>query len=250
MHVMPDWILIDTGPNTGPYNMALDQELLARAQAGERTPALRFYVWDPPAVSIGRFQKIASSVNMEACKEQGFDIVHRITGGRAVLHRKELTYSVTARSDDPLFPGNVLDTYKVLASGLVAGLRMLGLPAELVSRAGRHSALVEKKPKDPACFSSPSWYEVLVNGKKIAGSAQRRLSGAFLQHGSILIEYDPSLEAKVIPCGAIGHKVTCINRELGREVDVEEVKKAILRGFSKALGIQFKAGVLPAGISM
>ncbi|OGW41599.1 MAG: hypothetical protein A2010_18510 [Nitrospirae bacterium GWD2_57_9] len=235
---MSTWKYIDSGPNTAAYNMALDEELLARAQAGEMMPVLRLYTWDPPAVSIGRFQDRSKAVNEEACKERGFDIVRRITGGRAVLHRKELTYSVIARTDGPLFPPNVLGTYRVIASGLAAGLRGLGLPAEIVTRENRQASLVRKGSKTPACFSSPSWYEVLVNGRKIIGSAQRRLSGAFLQHGSILMDYDPLLEADVIPGGSSAC-ATCIGRELGREAGEGEVISAMLTGFSQSIGIEF-----------
>ncbi len=220
--------------------MAMDEELLARAQAGEAMPVLRFYGWDPPAVSIGRFQDMKTSVNADACRKHGFDIVRRITGGRAVLHYQELTYSITARVDNPLFPSTVLGTYKVIAAGLLAGLQNLGIAAEMVSRGGRHATLVEKKPKDPSCFSSPSWYEIVVNGKKIIGSAQRRMRGAFLQHGSILIDYDPALEAEVIPGGGVCEGITCIKRELARNVPGEEVKKAIRKGFEEALAIKFR----------
>lgn len=233
------WKYIDSGPNIGAYNMAVDEELLARAQAGEVVPVLRFYGWDPPAVSLGRFQHLESAVNADACRRHGFDIVRRITGGRAVLHRQELTYSIAARADNPLFPSTVLGTYKVIATGLLVGLQNLGIPAEMVSRGSRHAALVEKKAKDPACFSSPSWYEILVNGKKIIGSAQRRMRGAFLQHGSILVDYDPALEAEVIPGGCGGDVVTCIKRELGQDVPLDEIKHAIRQGFQSALGIDF-----------
>jgi lipoate-protein ligase A len=236
---MPSWHYIDSGHNIGAYNMAVDEELLARAQAGEAVPVLRFYGWDPPAVSLGRFQHLESAVNAEACRRHGFDIVRRITGGRAVLHHHELTYSIIARADNPLFPSTVLGTYKVIAAGLLAGLRNLGLPAEMVSRGGRHAALVEKKPKDPACFSSPSWYEILVNNRKIVGSAQRRMRSAFLQHGSILIDYDPRLEAEVIPGGCGIDVVTCIKRELRRDVPLDEIKRAFLQGFRSALGADF-----------
>ena len=236
---MPIWNYIDSGPNLGVYNMALDEELLARAQAGEHRPVLRFYAWQPPTVSLGRFQKLDAAVNAEACKRLGFDIVRRITGGRAVLHDKELTYSIIARTDNPLFPGTVLGTYKVIAAGLLAGLRNLGIPAEIVSRGGRHADQVQKNAKDAACFSSPSWYEILVHGRKIIGSAQRRVSGAFLQHGSILMDYDPELEAEVIPGGCTGDVVTCIKRELGREVPLDEVRQAFVQGFREALGIEF-----------
>jgi lipoate-protein ligase A len=233
------WRFIDSGPNIGAYNMAVDEELLARAQAGEKIPVLRFYSWDPSAVSIGRFQKIEEAVNAEACKLRGIDIVRRITGGRAVLHSRELTYSIIARADDPLFPTNVLGTYKVIAAGLLQGLKDLGIPAEMVSRASRNAVLVKKKIKDPACFSSPSWYEIVVNDKKIIGSAQRRLSGAFLQHGSILLEHDTALESEVIPGGASGDVVTTIQKELGGTVTLDEVKRAFVKGFSEALGVEF-----------
>jgi lipoate-protein ligase A len=238
---MPTWKLLDTGANTGACNMALDEELLARAQAGDAMPVLRLYTWAPPAVSLGRFQDMTSAVNAEACRRLGFDIVRRITGGRAVLHKSELTYSIIAKTDDPIFPSSVLGTYKVIAAGLVAGLRNLGLPAEMVTRDGRHAGLVEKRPHDPACFSSPSWYEIVVNNRKIVGSAQRRVAGAFLQHGSILTGYEPVLEADVIHGGCAAETVTCIKRELGREVAPEEVKHAVLKGFSDALGVSFLA---------
>jgi len=236
---MNTWRFIDTGPNSAVRNMSIDEELLARAQAGEKTPVLRFYHWDPPAVSLGRFQKAGEAVNADACKHLGFDIVRRVTGGRAVLHNRELTYSIVARTDAPLFPPDVHGTYKVIAAGLLAGLRNLSIPAELVSRSGRHAALVDKDDRNPACFSSPSWYEIVVHGKKIVGSAQRRLSGAFLQHGSILISYDPTLEAEVIAGSGSGCAVTSISRELGRDISLQDVKEAFRTGFSGALQMEF-----------
>jgi lipoate-protein ligase A len=236
---MPLWRYIDSGKNIGAYNMAVDEELLARAQAGDRVPVLRFYGWDPPAVSLGRFQKIEEAVDSEACRQRGFDIVRRITGGRAVLHRHELTYSVISRIDNPLFPPNVHGTYKVIAEGLLAGLRNLGISGEIVSRTSRHAHLVEAGAKDPACFSSPSWYEIVVNGKKIVGSAQRRLSHAFLQHGSILIDYDPLLEAAVIPGGGTSCGITSIQKELSGSIPPGELKRALQQGFQSQLGIEF-----------
>jgi lipoate-protein ligase A len=236
---MTTWRYIDSGANIGAYNMAIDEELLARAQAGEAMPVLRFYTWRPPAVSLGRFQKIETAVNAEVCKERGIDIVRRITGGRAVLHHRELTYSIISRTDNPLFPPDVRGTYKVITAGLLSGFKNLGIRAEMVSRSNRHAALVKKDIKDPSCFSSPSWYEIIVNGKKIVGSAQRRVTGAFLQHGSILINYDPALEAEVIPGGGTAEAVTCIGQELRRDVTLEEVKQAFKQGFAEALGITF-----------
>jgi lipoate-protein ligase A len=191
-------------------------------------------------VSLGRFQHKERAVNADACRRRGFDIVRRITGGRAVLHCDELTYSVIARIDNDLFPNDVLGTYKVIAAGLLAGLRELGIAAEMVSRSGRHAEMVKSIPREPACFSSPSWYEILVKGRKIIGSAQRRVGGAFLQHGSILIGYDPALEAEVIPGGGMKNAVTCIKTELGGEARPEDVKRAFREGFSRALGMNFQ----------
>jgi len=236
---MNKWNFLDTGDNLGAYNMAVDEELLARAQAGDRVPVLRFYGWNPPAVSLGRFQKIEEAVDIEACRLHGFDIVRRITGGRAVLHRHELTYSVISRTDNPLFPSHVHGTYKVIAEALLAGLRILGISADIVSRTSRHAHLVEKRTKDPACFSSPSWYEIVVNGKKIVGSAQRRLSNAFLQHGSILIDYDPLLEAEVIPGSRTLCGITSIRQERNSNIPLGEIKQAISQGFQSRLKIDF-----------
>lgn len=220
-------------------NMMIDEQLLEAAVQGETIPVLRFYTWAPPAVSLGRFQDEETSVNREACGRLGIDIVRRITGGRAVFHNKELTYSIIARTDNPLFPSSVIGAYKIIAEGLLGGLRNLGVSAEMVSRSGRYASLVRKDVREPACFSSPSWYELLVQGRKIIGSAQRRVGGAFLQHGSILIDYNPPLEAVVIPGGGSRTVVTSIREELGRPVMLDEVKHAFLTGISTALGISY-----------
>jgi lipoate-protein ligase A len=220
--------------------MAIDEQLLTQALLPGAVPVLRFYSWDPPAVSLGRFQRRETAVDAEACRRTGVEIVRRITGGRAVLHNAELTYSIVSPEKNPLFPPDVIGAYKVIAAGLLAGLRNLGIPAELVTRTNRHAGLVKKDTRDPSCFSSPSWYEIVVAGKKIVGSAQRRIPGAFLQHGSILIKHDPAFGAEVIPGGTVSGKVTSIERELGRQVTMGEVKQAFRDGFVDALGITFQ----------
>jgi lipoyl(octanoyl) transferase len=234
---MTSWTLLKTGPGIGAYNMAVDQELLARAQAGETRPILRLYAWDPPAVSLGRFQKIGNAVDVEACKKHGIDIVRRCTGGRAVLHGKELTYSVVARTDNPLFPSSILGTYKVIAACLIAGFRNLGIHAEMAPRGDKQRRPAANQEKDPSCFSSPSWYEIVVNNRKIAGSAQRRLSNAFLQHGSILLDFDPALEAEVIPGTRTTGVVTSMKDELGHTVSFEDAQVAFIRGFAETMRI-------------
>jgi lipoate-protein ligase A len=240
-HAMKVWRFLDSGPAPGARNMALDECLLAEAARGSVPPVLRFYGWAPPAVSLGRFQDEAEAVDPAACARHGIDIVRRITGGRAVLHDRELTYSIVAPVTAGLFPNDVLGTYKVIAGALLAGLRSLGVAAEMVSRPGRPREGQRKDGADAACFASPSWYEIVAHGRKIVGSAQRRVPGAFLQHGSILIEYDPELEAEIIPGGGAADAVTCLRRELGGDVPVTEIKKSILSGFRSALGISLAA---------
>ncbi|HUK99740.1 MAG TPA: lipoate--protein ligase family protein [Nitrospirota bacterium] len=220
--------------------MAVDEGLLVQAQTSWTLPVLRVYEWNPPAVSLGRFQKREIAVNTDHCKRLGIDIVRRITGGRAVLHHRELTYSIVVRSNNPLFPTDILGTYKVIATCLIAGLNNLGISAAMVSRGGAHAMLVKQQLKDSACFSSPSWYEIMVNGRKIIGSAQRRLSRAFLQHGSILMDYDHRLAAEVISGECSADAVTSITRESGISLPVEEVKRAFIRGFAETLNIQFQ----------
>lgn len=237
---MSMWRFIDSGPASAVQNMAVDEGLLREAVTPGALPVLRFYTWSPAAVSLGRFQDKERAVNAEACRQRGFDIVRRITGGRAVFHCDELTYSIIARSDSALFPNDILGTYKVIAAGLLAGLRELGIAAEMVSRSGRHAGMVKSSSQEPACFSSPSWYEILVQGRKIIGSAQRRVGGAFLQHGSILIGYDHALESEVIPGGGMRNAVTCIRTVLGREAGLDEVKTAFREGFVRALGMKFQ----------
>lgn len=236
---MQPWRYLDCGPASGADNMARDERLLHDAARGGTSPVLRVYAWDPPAVSLGRFQDGATAVNREACRRRGIEIVRRITGGRAVLHHRELTYCIVSPSGTALFPDEVIGAYKVIAKGLVTGLRRLGVPAEMVARSGLHAGLVRKNDRDPSCFSSPSWYELVVHGKKIVGSAQRREPGAFLQHGSILIGHDADLEADVFPGGGRGGTATFLERELGRQVSPDEVKEALRRGFMEALGIRF-----------
>ncbi len=236
---MIPWKYLDSGPGRGADNMAEDERLLGEAARGGVPTVLRFYTWAPPAVSLGRFQDAARAVDPAACARFGFDIVRRITGGRAVLHDRELTYSVLSPHHDGLFPNDVLGTYKVIAAGLLAGLRNLGVPAEMAYRPDRSREAAKKERADAACFSSPSWYEITARGRKIVGSAQRRVPGAFLQHGSILIDYDPELAAAVIPGGGASDSVTFLRRELGRNVPIDEIKKAVLQGFRDSLGISF-----------
>ncbi len=176
------WMLVDTGFGTGAFNMAFDEQLTAAVAAGERPTTLRFFQWRPFCISLGRHQRL-DDVNADRCRQEGIDVVYRPTGGRAILHAEELTYSVAFRDD---IEGSVEETYYRISTALALGLQSLGVPAELSGdRPDLKSWYLQ--PSSASCFASSVRHEVQVAGRKIIGSAQKRYSGATLQHGSILI---------------------------------------------------------------
>lgn len=242
------WRLIIDPPADGATNMAVDEAILLSHAAGEVPPTLRLYRWKPPALSLGYFQDAGREVDADACARMGYDVVRRPTGGRAVLHDRELTYSVVI--SQALLPGTVLETYRWLSGGLLGGLELLGVPAEL-SRPGGLS-----EPGSAACFDSPSAYELVVGGKKLIGSAQTRRQDTILQHGAILIGLDaaalfrglrfPSEAVRRRAREAFLRHATCLESVLGRPVEVDEVAAAMSEGFRRGLVIELDAGELTA----
>lgn len=237
---METWRLIDNSPKKAPLNMAIDEAIAEAVKKGLAPPTLRFYSWTSPAVSIGYFQKI-EDIDQEKCLIKNYDIVRRPTGGRAILHDRELTYSVIAPTNNPLLSKNILSTYRTLHKGLMAGLKKLGLMAEMVSRRDK------KRIRSSACFFSPSIYELTVGGKKIVGSAQRRWQKVILQQGSILLDFDIkelfavlSNRNKEALIEKAAQKMTSINKELGKTVEIDSVKKAVIDGFEEVLRIKLQ----------
>jgi lipoyl(octanoyl) transferase len=174
-------------------------------------------------------------INQEYCGNNGIRIVRRITGGKAVLHDKEITYSIII--DNELMPESVIESYKELSKGLLEGLKILGLNAVMNEK-------VEKKEKSPVCFSDPSWYEIVAKGKKIIGSAQKRVNGKILQHGAILIDLNFTTYAncflKPPEVNNLKERITTIKLELGKDIKPTQVKDAIILGFKRTLNIKFK----------
>jgi len=186
------WRLLRDGARDGAENMARDEALLDSAERGS-PPTLRLYAWTRPTLSLGAHQP-GSDADLDACRRLGVDLVRRPTGGGAVLHDAELTYAVAAQVGQGPFPASVIGVYERIAAALVAGLEGLGVSAESARTAG-----AGRSPAD--CFARPSSREILVGGRKLIGSAQVRRRGAFLQHGSILIAFDPLRLASVLPAG-------------------------------------------------
>lgn len=172
-------LIIEDEPRTGAANMAVDESLAESVAAGDSPPTLRFYRWQPAAVSLGRHQSVAD-VDPDKIARQGYDLVRRTTGGRAILHTDELTYSVTAPLAEPRMAGGVMDAYLLISNGLLTGLQALGLAAEKAAGDVRAGPDVSA-----ACFEVPSAYEITAGGRKLMGSAQSRRKGYVLQHGSL-----------------------------------------------------------------
>jgi lipoate-protein ligase A len=248
---MPNWRSLETGFLNAYENMAIDEAIFIGCQKKKSPPTIRIYGWKPPAVSLGYFQKAENAVDLGACKRRGVDVVRRLSGGRAVLHHRELTYSIICREGTPPLGSSVLGSYKTISECLIITLRGLGLDVQWVASREKHSA-TQEKDKTSSCFSSPSWYEITVEGKKICGSAQKRGDGVLLQHGSLLIEYDPELLAEVLVSRKkeeeflteIRTSTTAINRHLSKKIDFNTLKKLVLKSFEEQLQITLNTGQL------
>ena len=175
---MRQWRLIYDKPTSGVRNMAVDAALLHSG-----TPTLRLYGWSPACLSLGYGQR-SSEVDFAAVERYGWQVVRRPTGGRAILHADEVTYSLTLPIDDPLAQGGIIDSYRRISAGLIAGLAVLGLTVDSPQKA--ESAY----GSGPICFETPAHYEITVRGRKLIGSAQVRRKPALLQHGSLPLRGD------------------------------------------------------------
>lgn len=237
--------------------MALDEAMLTAHSEGLAPPTVRFYGWNPPTLSIGYFQK-AAEVDQEAVAGEGIGFVRRPTGGRAVLHDKELTYSIIVAEDYPGIPRQVTEAYRVLSEGLLRGFRALGLQAEMVQLASEEEKEKYASAGSAACFDSPSWYELVVEGRKVAGSAQVRQKGVVLQHGSILLDMDTDQLFRLLRFAnekvaermkaSFVKKAVAINDLLRAqakpEVTLRDVEDAFRREIAAGLGVELEEAPL------
>jgi len=223
------WRVIDTPPAPGAWNMAVD-EALAASVADGGAPVLRFYRWEPACLSLGRNQPARDRYDLDALAAAGIDIVRRPTGGRAVLHRRELTYSVAAPEG---LLGGLREAYTAINRALVVGLRRLGVDARLQSAGGRAPV-----PSLAPCFAEPVEGEVVAGGRKLLGSAQRRLGSVILQHGSLPLHDDQSLVAAFVvsPQPGVDAPPATLDALLGREPAWEELTAALTAGWAEAFG--------------
>lgn len=211
------WRLLDSGAADGATNMAVDHALLDRAAASDEA-VLRIYGWSRPTLSLGMHER--ARISAEALAARGVDVVRRPTGGRALLHHREVTYSVTA----PARGVAIRDAYRAINAILLDALRRLGVQAVEAAPRGRTA-----RPDGAACFAEPNHGELVVQGRKLVGSAQRREDGALLQHGSILLADDQPLIAVLRGASepATGTAAT-LEGVLGRPVAYAEVRDALV----------------------
>lgn len=247
---MKPWRLIITPAASGAWNMAVDEAILERAQAGrsESLPTLRLYAWDPPCLSLGQAQPVAD-VDCARLESRGWDVVRRATGGRAILHTDELTYSVTGSVDEPVLAGGVLESYNRIAQALSLAVKNLGLPVEM-----KEGKANDKTLPNPVCFEVPSTYEITVGAKKLIGSAQARKKDGVLQHGSLPLTGDltricqalvfENESARENAAQRLLGRATTVESALGRAVPWDEAAAAFVHAFETQLGLCFERGEL------
>jgi len=237
------WRLIKHEPSQGAWNMAVDEAILESVYAGDSPPTLRLYAWQPGCLSLGYAQSF-EEVHTEALSANGWDVVRRPTGGRAILHIDELTYSVIAPESEPRVKGGVLESYLRLSRALMRSLQILGLEPQ----AKEKEATKHKDKPNPVCFEVPSNYEITVNGKKLIGSAQARRKEGVLQHGALPLFGDlsrvitalrfPDQAAQALAAARLLSHATTVEIELGEVITWLQASEAFQSGFMETLSLR------------
>jgi lipoate-protein ligase A len=245
---MNTWRLLIDPPASGEWNMAVDEAILETAGRGTSLPTLRLYAWHPACLSLGYAQSF-NDVDVPRLKANGWDVVRRATGGRAILHVDELTYSVTGPPDEPRLQGSVLESYQRLSRALLEAVHSLGLAVKIEEHGPLPSA-----GKGPVCFEVPSAYEIVVDGKKLIGSAQARKKEGVLQHGTLPLHGDltritQSLvfedeAARELAARKLLQRATTVESVTGQVIAWETAAKAFVSAFESQLGLTFERGEL------
>jgi lipoate-protein ligase A len=249
---MNTWRYLTTPAARGAWNMAVDEAILEHIGRGESFPTLRLYAWNPASLSLGHAQPFAD-VDSARLKERGWEVVRRATGGRAILHTDELTYSVTGSAEEPVLAGGVLESYNRLAQALLLAVKNLGLAVEMkdAKPVGTAASVTNA---NPVCFEVPSTYEITVSGKKLIGSAQARKKEGVLQHGSLPLTGDltricqalvfENEPARANAAQRLLARATTVESALGRAVSWEAAAQAFIDAFERQLGLCFERGEL------
>ena len=244
------WAFFNSGFHDAATNMAIDEMLLNWHSEGRIPPVIRFYGWKHPSLSVGHFQNEAKTIDFNGIRKHGCEFVRRLTGGSAVLHDHEVTYSIIVSEDHPNIPHSVNEAYYVLADGLLKAYRKLGIDAEFA-----RPRLKRGDERTAVCFETPAIYEMLVDGKKISGNAQTRRKGVLLQHGSLPISFDTKMLFDLFRFSSekmrdrqrekFSRKATSIQEQIGKTPDYDQLVPVFLEGFRESLHIATEEFVLP-----
>lgn len=226
-----EWRFLNTGFNDAFYNMAVDRAIMVASSEDRIPPTVRFFAWKPSAISIGYFQSLDEEVDINKCNSLNIDYVRRITGGGAVFHEKELTYSIVIPENHHEMPGNILESYKRICGAVMRGLENFDVP----------------------CTYRPI-NDILSDGKKISGNAQTRQKNTILQHGTILLDVDvekmfsllrvsnEKMKDKLIK--NVKESVTSVKHVAGRDVSYNDLLDDIKKGFEEEFDIVLIDGSL------
>jgi lipoate-protein ligase A len=231
-----EWRLIDSGACGAFHNMALDEAVASYVRKEKALPTLRLYGWDRPSLTLGCFQK-TSDIDAAYCLSRGIPVVRRPTGGRAILHHRELTYSLSARTDRGPFSTGLLDSYRSISAAFHLAFQKAGIRAEPKKQREKGRVLAGS----PLCFQSSSFGEILVGNKKAAGSAQKRWEDGLLQQGSIPYSYDTEEIRRVFgaeACTALGSAMTCLE-EVTPGLSEKGFKEILKASFEETFEISF-----------
>ena len=255
---MDIWRLLITPPARGAWNMAVDESILEAMGSGKSLPTLRLYAWEPACLSLGYAQPL-TDVDIPRLQARGWEMVRRPTGGRAVLHTEELTYSVITPLNEPRMAGTVLESYRRLAQALVQALNQLtgtsgigagGSPVQV----NENSSAPNAPTANPVCFEVPSTYEITIGGKKLVGSAQARRKEGVLQHGSLPLAGDltriiqvltfPDEASRAHAAARLLSRATTVETALVRKVSWDEAARAYISAFKSVLALDLQPGCL------
>jgi lipoate-protein ligase A len=219
------WRLLITKDRTAYNNMAIDWAVLKASSNEDIPPTVRFYSWKPSAISIGYFQSLKEEIDLKACKELEVDYVRRITGGGAVYHENELTYSIVIPENHPQIPKNIIESYGRICGAIIKGLGQLGIESKYA-------------PIN----------DIIVNGKKISGNAQTRKSKTVLQHGTVIMDVNadkmfsllkvPNEKIRDKLISDVKQRVTSIKNQLSKELSFDEVANGMKKGFETEFNVE------------
>ena len=251
------WRLIDSGSGPASENMSIDEAILKGCQHGDSPPSLHFYLWEKPAITLGYLQNFEQTVRIEECIAGDVEVVRRITGGKAVVHQRDLGFSLIFPAKGKTIPSGTGSSYCKIAQGVIKGLEELGIDAQLADGKLYQRLSPQARRDIYACFLTRISHEVLACGRKLVGFAQRRIGQWVLTQGTLMVDLERILWVDLLnyPEGLTSGEVKnslfsgmiSITEILDKKIDNACIKDALINGFSDVLGIRFETQCLFPG---